>query len=540
MAVIEIAKIQVRRGQEDVTGVPRLDPGEFGWAEDTQNLYIGKRMVEGANNDDNARILTDKDLNNIFEIFGKKLSGSAASTSTYRYRDDLIYPTEIASTTTTIATKLDNSVSLTDFGPFFDNNITTVLQIAVNDLYANTLLGQDTVRPLKLPAGTFIISGVIDLPPGTFLVGDGIGITTLVLESVGTSMFRTVDKLGNHFEQGMMSNSNRSKDVRLCNMTLSYELDSTNSYPLISLDNTDSPVIDTVRFAKTVTTSDFVNTGVAIALQGSIGVDESTVVCKDIQIKNCEFYYLNTAVTGQGNVIGTVIEDNIFNTIRTGIKIISPTTTDIIPTDIVVTKNKFEFVYNEAIKVDPNFNYSRITSSDNQYYYVGNHGTIPDQYVDYAASAIFDFGAPGNVSLNDYFQREKVSENTGIFYFNPFATGNAKIVRNKQLLSTILGLQNDQRIVDIPLANKDQIVIIDYQLYNQDMSRKGKLTMNIAPDGYASVSDYYNYSEIVDFSSDNLVFSTKMDNTVYNYVTLTCSSFASTATSIEFTIDIAV
>ena len=46
MAVIEIAKIQVRRGQESVTGVPQLDPGELGWAEDTQHLYIGKRIVD--------------------------------------------------------------------------------------------------------------------------------------------------------------------------------------------------------------------------------------------------------------------------------------------------------------------------------------------------------------------------------------------------------------------------------------------------------------------------------------------------------------
>ena len=45
MAIIEVAKIQVRRGQELQTGIPRLDPGEFGWAEDTEHLYIGKRIV---------------------------------------------------------------------------------------------------------------------------------------------------------------------------------------------------------------------------------------------------------------------------------------------------------------------------------------------------------------------------------------------------------------------------------------------------------------------------------------------------------------
>ena len=41
MAVIEIAKIQVRRGQENQTGIPVLDSGEFGWASDTEHLYIG-------------------------------------------------------------------------------------------------------------------------------------------------------------------------------------------------------------------------------------------------------------------------------------------------------------------------------------------------------------------------------------------------------------------------------------------------------------------------------------------------------------------
>ena len=49
MAVIEVAKIQVRRGQEGVTGLPQLDSGEFGWALDAQNLYIGNgALAEGA------------------------------------------------------------------------------------------------------------------------------------------------------------------------------------------------------------------------------------------------------------------------------------------------------------------------------------------------------------------------------------------------------------------------------------------------------------------------------------------------------------
>ena len=182
MAVIEIAKIQVRRGQENITGVPQLDPGEFGWAQDTQHLYIGKRISEGANTDDNSRILTDLDLRNILDMIGGGGSGSSASTSTYRYRDDLEY-THFRSTTTTIARKLDTALNLVDFKQgTLNGDITQILQTAISDVYANSYYGTDTIRTLKLPAGEFYVSGVIDLPPSVTLVGEGAGVTKLILD----------------------------------------------------------------------------------------------------------------------------------------------------------------------------------------------------------------------------------------------------------------------------------------------------------------------------------------------------------------------
>jgi hypothetical protein len=66
MAILEIARIQLRRGLENVDGVPTLAPGELGWAQDTENLWIGKSTDEGAADNFNTRILTEKDLN-LFE-----------------------------------------------------------------------------------------------------------------------------------------------------------------------------------------------------------------------------------------------------------------------------------------------------------------------------------------------------------------------------------------------------------------------------------------------------------------------------------------
>lgn len=81
MSVIEIAKIQIRRGQENIGGMPQLSPGEFGWAEDTQHLYIGKSITEGAVDNNNTRILTEVDLANL--VSGGGGGGSGNTTPQY-------------------------------------------------------------------------------------------------------------------------------------------------------------------------------------------------------------------------------------------------------------------------------------------------------------------------------------------------------------------------------------------------------------------------------------------------------------------------
>ena len=69
MAVVQISKIQLRRGKEQETGIPQLAGGEMAWAVDTQKLYIGNGAVsEGAPAVGNTRILTETD--NILDIAG--------------------------------------------------------------------------------------------------------------------------------------------------------------------------------------------------------------------------------------------------------------------------------------------------------------------------------------------------------------------------------------------------------------------------------------------------------------------------------------
>jgi hypothetical protein len=549
MAVIEIAKIQVRRGRENVTGIPQLDPGEFGWAEDTQHLYIGKRIEEGAINDNNTRILTENDLQNIFELISTGgSSGSAASTSTYRYRNEVPFP-NLESTTTSIARKLDNFVSLTDFSDFtLMGDITDVLQKAVANLYANPALGNEPVRPLKIPAGNYAISGVVDLPPHATLIGDGPGITTLYLTSDGANMFRTVDALGNNYSGSMQNDGDVSQCVHLSNMTLAYATSNINQTPLVTLDNTENSVIDNIQFTTigaVLNTSTFVSAGTAIAMRNSIGVDESTVASKNIQIKNCQFTNMMKGITGLGLVSRPVIENNVFMNLNEGIVLSSTSPTNPVPVNTVVSKNKFNFIRQSAINVTSSTSRSNLISENNVYYYVGNLSAIPDQNVTTKKYPVLTFDAEGNISSNDYFNRSAVANSTSTFYYNPLANQNAKISNNTTYNVDVPISATDVDCIKIPLTGKDQLGIIEYQLSSADMSRKGTLTLNISSDGFASVSDYYNYSEVVDGASELFVFSTGLDQSPYsagalNYITVTCSNFSTLAAKLEFNIDLTV
>ena len=77
MAVVQISRIQIRRGQKNQgSGLPQLASGELGWAIDTRELYIGNGSVsEGSPSVGNTKVLPQFD-----NIFSKE--------ETYTYIND--------------------------------------------------------------------------------------------------------------------------------------------------------------------------------------------------------------------------------------------------------------------------------------------------------------------------------------------------------------------------------------------------------------------------------------------------------------------
>jgi hypothetical protein len=247
MSIIEIAKIQIRRGQELITGTPNLDPGEFGWAQDTEHLYIGKSITEGADSNAPTRVLTEPDLQNVFSLIGSINTTATINTLyTYRLGNDYLSHTS----TSTIQTKLDSlNPSLYDFGVVSTStvvDITQELKDAVRDLFRNEGIGpdwlgsnaQDLRRQLIIPAGTYIVNDTVKLPPYASVVGAGPNRTTLIFNNTVSNLFETIDLAGNDYDSNdMQSGAIRAREVYIGNMTLQFSTATSGNNSLISLDN---------------------------------------------------------------------------------------------------------------------------------------------------------------------------------------------------------------------------------------------------------------------------------------------------------------
>lgn len=514
MAVIEIAKIQVRRGQELQTGVPQLEAGELGWAQDTENLYIGKRISEGAVDDLNTRILTENDLVNIFAYL--RTGGTVANTSTYRYRE---MAPHMNASTSTIATKLDNKVSLTDYGvnpSFTATDITSAFTLAINDIYKNSAWDsyqrKDARRRLEIPAGNFLINTEIKLPPYTDIVGQGPEMTKLTLTNAGTPIFRTIDAQNNTFETGMLSGPSKSREISISGMTLQYSASITPTQPLVYLDNTQDAIISDVTFqfaydSTSTITNGLINFGVGISLRGSglTGVPQ----CENILVQNCKFNGLKYGIEGTGTVVRPVITESTFEYLQKGIYLY--TVSSIYgPSNAVITKNRFEIITQEAIHigsnpVDPTINEPRRTAhlSENNYFInVGNGPLIYDRLVTTSSSCtpIIRFDATGNKSINDYFERRTVANTTATstasnsFYYNPLVIGRTSI-NDEGVYTATITTSTVANLCKIPFSTYDQMITVRYQLVNSGLSRKGHMIINLDSNGNAAVTDTYNYME---------------------------------------------
>lgn len=203
MSVIQISKIQVRRGQKlSGIGVPQLSSAEFAWAVDSQELFIGNgSVIEGAPYVGNTKILTEHD--NILEL---------AASYAFAGED----PTISLSVPRSLQSKLDEYVSVIDFGATGDGNTDNLefFQNALDQLFKN----QNSVfkKTLMIPNGTYrIVSGDLKIPSTSLIQGETQNGAVI---DIGANNIIFVTEDGE--EVGSFNGSNRPVNIKIGNLTI--------------------------------------------------------------------------------------------------------------------------------------------------------------------------------------------------------------------------------------------------------------------------------------------------------------------------------
>lgn len=535
MAVIEIAKIQVRRGQENQTGIPPLSGGEFAWAADTEQLYIGLRREDGGARDANVRILTENDLRNFFSLNGQSYIAGAytyrSGTEITVYNSGTTIQTEYSSGVEfvrNIQDKLDDVVSIKDFGIVGDGGINSqdeYIQLAIDRLFLSTaseysLTGNISppAKVLHFPAGEYTITGTMFIPNNTTIIGEGIDKTVLILTSLDEHVFQTVDSQGRRDDdllpgtRGVFTTTSwpdaiqkptHPKNVHIEGMTIKYVTTGlttlTGGLSLISLDCAEKATIRRVKFQGNFNENKIADENYsAIDIRGFGGAATS----ENIVIDDCRFENLYSGVLSNYDVNNITIQNSYFYKLNYGIAfnilMSQDSFTQTGPQFGRFVANKFLDIQQEAIYLGPNNSDTSTNhvSINNEFINVGNSGQSETWST---GTAVMSFLSRGNASVNDYFDRlEWQTLNGGLQTYNPLINGRAAIDMPNVTTSTVAA-SDSKILLRLPITGFPQHLTMKYSCYADlggglYVDRMGNVTYYIkqGSDPEVIVSDEYN------------------------------------------------
>jgi hypothetical protein len=494
MAVIQISKIQVRRGAIGDQALPQLASGELGWAIDTQQLFIGNGSVaEGSPAVGNTEILTETRL---FDL----LSDSKFTATNYTYRVDnpLIQTGADANNpiVRTLQAKLDESSTVFDFGASSTaTDCTKSFQRAVTQEFA-----------IRIPAGSYSVTGTIYVPSNTTIHGDGMGTTEIIA-------------LNNQTIFAVANGEDQVANVKISGLTLSYNTNtSLLSGPLVTFNTATNSCIDEVEFKGYYyhSTSSALYTAIELRTWAELG---------GISISNCLVDNICYPIIANDDVRDISITDNTFKDLYQGITlgtdILGITPRQFGPKRVDIQNNLFKNIERPAIVAGANTGTNTgINSENNTFINVGNvllNGEVAGD--DQPATAVIKFDSHGNSSVNDNFERlwNVQSGLASEVIQQPLVEGTALVklkFTDKKTLPTTSVAGTLIRLPYRSSSASDQTtstsVTIDYTFNSNNVSRKGVLSV-IASDNGVAVRDQYAIAG--DSGSDGLVFTAERVST---------------------------
>lgn len=525
MAVVQISRIQVRRGRKNQgTGLPQLASGEIAWAIDAQELYIGNGAVsEGAPAVGNTKILTE--LDNILDLAGQ-----------YEYRvGDSTVVTGLSPNYPVIRSlqeRLDETVTVYSFGVTGDGTTddTSTLQNAINQLFMTTTARSNVGNRviLVLPPGTYKITNTLYIPSYTTIVGAGKDKT--IINYIGEGhVFEFVNdssRPGN-FNPSSLTYNNQPKFIDISNLSVNAQ---TVNKPVIRLDSVRNSKFENIKITG--------NWGEVVETTNALGGVHFTVfgliTCERNKFINLDISGFTFGVYAKGDImnnefIGCDVRD-CYQGYRLGRNINGSSDGEIYgPRTTTISGNHFENIKRHGVYVD---NGVGNIVQGNEFINVGNNSGGNSQAV---YNHVY-FATTGNTSVKNYSDRHEVvgglattnlstpyiGEVGGIHTTESFGTYS---INMSVVSQPILGFR-------LPLSSGVTGYEIDYTYKGTTagQSRRGTITVVIdSANNKAQLSDSYNYTGseneavAVNFNAQLLSIGGPTVNTLGIYYTNTSS-----------------
>jgi hypothetical protein len=439
VAILQISRITQRKGLAQDLPEP-LAGAELGWAIDERKLYIGNgELAEGAPVVGNTEVLTE---------FSDLLSYVTA----YTYQGDAAgYTVQTGATsgnpiTQSIQARLDSYAIVTDFGATGNGvtDDTAAINRALYQLYCRQTNTQIR-RSLFFPAGTYLVTGTILVPPFAQLYGEGSDSSiisfqvndwvTLTPYASGVMVYYTVN--GNYYrsksvvpaedptspgspiaptnttyweqqdlpeyviqtadslqQTGVSIGTNGAlppQNIGMVNMavkTANQGNGTTVLHNVCLVDRTSQVSFEQVNFQGPFTTADGNTELDALAC---VHFNSSpSLPCVQINFSGCKFSGATYGIMTDNVIKGCTISGGYFDTLFQGIML------DTEPTGVRIVENIFDNIYHEAIVIT---GATLNASAYNIFYDVGNI------FLGIVTRPVIDIDADNNISVGDLFER---------------------------------------------------------------------------------------------------------------------------------------
>jgi hypothetical protein len=387
MAVIQISKIQVRRGLQE--NLPQLASGEMGWSNDERRLWIGNgTLAEGAPLIGNTEILTaNSDILSALEAYQFKGDESGFGSQTGLTATGFIERT--------FGHKLDEQISVRDFGAVGDGSTddSIALQRAIDQIYNPLGAVYDSIgvrRRIHFPAGIYNLAGnCLVLPSHASIFGDGAQSTVIKHTTGSNVVIKLRDSLRQSDGSLGFSSAILPNQIDITDMSLENQTDD----HIVVIDSATTVSFNRVDFEGNSSILTSGNLKAAVRLQGTVSTTQN------IYFNESSFANITYAGSINGDVRGVAFNNCYFDNLHQGLNVSATTSS---PQSIRVTNSMFDRIAKQAIF---SANASSTFSVFNHYRSVGM-GNSTDLVGNVANTSVLTWNTSNNYSVGDLFDRD--------------------------------------------------------------------------------------------------------------------------------------